>query len=143
MALKAGHDIPDGCALGSDGRLTTDPETARRGAVLPFGGHKGYALAVLIQIFSGALVQAAPVPEPGRNYGIFILAISPAIFGEMEVFQAGVDALVQRLKSAGKADGVSEILVPGERAFREREARLREGIDVDDDLLEELERMRG
>ncbi len=140
-ALKEGRPIPEGVALSPEGKLTTDPEIARKGSVLPFGGHKGYALGLMIQIFSGALVQAAAVPEPGRNYGIFMLAIEPSIFGDLDLFRSGLTELMSRIKSADKAVGVEEILIPGERAFRERERRLSEGIDVDDGLLEELKRL--
>ena len=142
MALKDDRPIPEGCALGPDGRLTTDAAQARKGAALPFGGHKGYALAVMVQIFSGILMGAAPVPEPGRDYGIFMLAISPSIFQKMALFQDGVAALVKRLKSARLAEGATEVLAPGERAFRERKARLRDGIDVDEGLLRTLEGLR-
>ncbi len=141
MAMADGKPIPEGCALDSDGRLTTDPAAARKGASLPFGGHKGYALGMMIQILSGALVRGAPVPEPGVNYGIFMQAISPSIFLDREVFRDGVNELIERIKSARRAEGIGEILIPGERAFREREIRLREGIDVDEALWQELERL--
>ena len=139
MALKEGEKIPEGRALGPDGRLTTDPEAARTGAVLPFGGHKGYALAVMVQILSGVLMQASPVPEQGKNYGIFMLAIDPSIFLDLGLFQTGVGELVGRIKSARRAEGVGEVLIPGERAFRDREVRLRDGIDVDEELFRELQ----
>jgi len=82
LALKDRKTISEGCALDAEGHPTTDPESAIKGGVLPFGGHKGYALSMMIQIFSGILVNAATVPEPGKNYGIFLLAISPSIFLE-------------------------------------------------------------
>ncbi|MDP6776648.1 MAG: Ldh family oxidoreductase [Candidatus Latescibacteria bacterium] len=141
LAAQEGRSIPEGCAIGPDGRLTTDPAEARKGSVLPFGGHKGYALSVMVQIFSGALVRGAPVPDSGGNYGIFMLAISPSVFMDSETFQEAVAELVDRLKSADRAEGVSEILVPGERAFRDREIRAREGIEVDEVLLEALKRL--
>lgn len=141
MHLKDGTELPEGVALGPDGKLTQDPEAARAGAVLPFGGHKGYALAVMIQILSGALVRAAPVPQPGRNYGIFLLAISPTLFMDADLFHVGVDDLVRRIKDSGAAQGVPEVLVPGERAFRERRRRLAEGIEIDLDLMAELRKL--
>ncbi len=141
MALKEGKDIPAGKVLGPDGKVTTDPEKARRGGVLPFGEHKGYALSVMIQLFSGALLNAAPVPQAGKNYGIFMLAISPSNFMDEEEFLSGVGELVARIKGATRALGVEEILVPGERAFREREKRLREGIEMDIELMAVLRRL--
>ena len=143
MAMKDGEEIPEGTALGPDGRITTDPEEARKGGALPFGGHKGYALGVMVQILSGVMLQASPVPRPGKNYGIFMLAIDPSIFGESDQFLSGVGELVTHLKSSTRAEGVQEILVPGERAFRERSMRLQEGIEVDKDLLLKLRGMAG
>ncbi len=138
MAIKDGHPLPEGTVLDEDGLLTTDPEAGRKGGILPSGGHKGYALALMIQLLSGVLVRAAPVPEPGKNYGIFVLAINSSIFLSRELFQAGVKELIDRIKGARPAEGVGEILIPGERAFREREMRMQEGIGVEDELLEEL-----
>ena len=51
-------DLPDGWALDKDGNPTNDPEAALEGSILPFGGFKGYALALLIEILTGPLVQA-------------------------------------------------------------------------------------
>ena len=98
-------------------------------------------LAVMIQILSGALVRAAPVPQPGRNYGIFLLVISPSIFVDADLFQEGVEDLVRRIKGSEPTSGVGEVLVPGERAFRERSRRMNEGIDLDVDLMAELRKL--
>ena len=141
MAMKDGVDIPEGCALDADGHLTTDPEKARHGGILPLGGHKGFALSVAIQLLSGALMGAAPVPEPGRDYGLLMLAISPAAFGGRDVFLKGAEQLIARIRGAQRAEGVSEILMPGERGSRERERALQEGIQMDDALMDELRRL--
>lgn len=141
MAIKDGKDIPEGRALGPDGKLTTDPEEARKGGVLPFGGHKGYALSMMIQLFSGPLLNAAPIPEPGKNYGIFMLAIDPSIFHGVDTFQSGVQDVVTAVKNSALAEGVTEILAPGERAFREREMRVQSGVAVDDELMDALRRL--
>ena len=139
VAIKDGASIPEGVALNADGAVTTDPESARGGAVLPFGGHKGYALATMIQIFGGVLMRGDPIPDSG-NYGFFLMGIDPEIFGPKADFLAGVHSLVEQIKNTKRPDGVAEILVPGERAFREREMRLSHGIDVDDNLLDEIKR---
>lgn len=140
VAIKDGEEIPEGVALNAQGEVTTDPESARGGAALPFGGPKGYALATMIQIFSGVLMRGDPVPSPGQNYGIFLMGIDPEIFGAKADFLKGVHDLVEQIKNTERPKGVSEILVPGERAFREREMRLDRGIEVDDDLIDELKR---
>ena len=142
VALKDGKAIPAGRALGPDGEPTTDPELARLGGALPFGEHKGYALGVMIQLFSGALLAADAVPEMGKNYGIFMLGIDPSIFLGMDAFRAGVGEVVHAIKNALPADGVTEILVPGERAFRERERRIQSGVAIDDAVMKALERLK-
>jgi len=141
LAMKDGSPIPDGCALDLDGRLTTDASQAREGAALPFGGHKGYARSLMIQILSGALVRASVIPGRGSNYGMLMIAISPSIFLDPRFFQTGVEELIERIKSTRKAEGVAEILIPGERSFRLREAQLRDGIEIEKDLLGELEEL--
>jgi len=143
MAMKSGRRIPDGSALDAEGRLTTDPQAAFRGASLPFGGHKGYALSLIVQVLSSVLMGAAPVPKPGENYGLLMLAVSPTIFVDREAFDRGVGEIVRRVKSARRADPAAEVLIPGERAFRERERRLREGVEVDAEVMEELEKLMG
>ena len=140
VAIKNGKQIPEGVALNAAGSVTTDPESALTGAVLPFGGYKGFALATMIQIFSGVLMRGDPVPKPGRNYGFFIMGLDPEIFGTKKDFLSGVSSLVEQIKNTARPDRVSEILVPGELAFRKREMRLSEGITVDDDLLEKIKR---
>ena len=105
----------------------------------PFWDPTPYPLhSLLIQILSGALVRASVIPERGSNYGLLMIAISPSIFLDPRFFRTGVEELIERVKSARKADGVGEILIPGERAFRLREALLRDGIEIDDDLDLEL-----
>ena len=141
MAMKSGSRIPEGCALDSSGRMTTDPEAALRGAALPFGGHKGYALGLAVQILSSVLVCAAPIPDPGENYGILMLAIKPTIFASRESFATGLAEIVARVKSARRVDPSVEVLIPGERAFRQREQRLSKGIEVDLELLEEVQKL--
>ncbi len=142
VALNEGKEIPEGRALGPDGKPTIDPAQARLGGALPFGEHKGYALSVMIQIFSGALLNAAPVPEMGKNYGIFMLAVDPSIFLGMDAFQSGVDEVVCAIKNATPAAGVTEILVPGERAFKERAMRMQSGVAIDDEVVDALHRLK-
>jgi len=141
VALREGRLLPEGAAYDASGRPTRDPAEAQRGALRTFGGHRGSALALAVQLLSAVLVGADPLPEGRVDYGLFLLAIDPTIFGEREQFEAGVAAVVEAVKSARPAGGGEEVLVPGERAWRERERRLKEGIDVPRELLEELTRL--
>ena len=120
------------------GEPTTDPDAALKGSVRPFGGHKGFGLALITQILAGALVNAATLPNPGTNYGLLIIAIDPTSFVPLTQFKTEVDRLIARVKENRKESSVTEILIPGERAYRHRKAHLTNGIDLDDTLLSQL-----
>ena len=143
VALREGRLLPEGAAYDASGQPTCDPAQARAGALRPFGGHRGSALALAVQVLSGALVGADALPAKGVNYGLFLLAIDPCVLGDSSEFEAGVSAVVSAVKSARPAAGVQEVLVPGERAWRERERRLQEGIDVPQELLAEISSLAG
>ena len=138
LVEKRGERIPAGRALDRAGHFTDDPAEARKGSVLPFGEHKGYALALAVQIFSSVLVGADVMPKPGKNYGVCFIAFDPTAFVAMEDFQRDASELIQAIKASRKMKGVEEILIPGERAYREREQRLEEGVELDDTLYKEL-----
>ena len=89
---------------------------------------------------SGALVKAAVIPPPGVNYGMLLIVINPSIFLPLDEFKQKITELVDAVKNTTKMDGVAEILVPGERAWRERAKRMETGIELDDDLVEQLGR---
>jgi L-2-hydroxycarboxylate dehydrogenase (NAD+) len=142
-AIQTGQPVDETLALDANGHPTSDPKAAMKGAVKPLGEHKGYGLALMAQILSGALVGAATIPEPGLDYGYLILVVNPAIFVPVVQFKREVWRLVERVKASRRLPGVVEILVPGERAFRERERRRREGVDVDEALFREMEALAG
>ena len=137
-AKRAGDSIKEGTAVDRKGNPTQSPDEAREGAILPFGEHKGYGLGLAVQLLSGVFVGAAPIPEPGTDYGLLYLAMAKDLFASENDYTKGVAEVVERIKSSKRMRGVAEILVPGERAFRDRQRNLKEGIEVDAQLLEEL-----
>jgi len=138
LARTQGRPLPAGVALDSDGRPTIDAAKATAGALLPWAGHRGYVFGVMAQLFAGALTLAGGLPTSGDDYGMLILALRANLFGEREAYMAEVSRFVAATRAARKASGVREILLPGERAWRERSRRLREGIEVPDELLREI-----
>lgn len=134
--------VPEGWIVDEDGRPVNDPNTffadPKQSAILPLGGklagYKGFALGLLVDILAGALGGAGcstgVEKEIGGN-GVFLLVIDPAKFVAQEDFEASVEGLISMLKNSKKAPGVEEILIPGERAFRERQNRIKEGIPID------------
>lgn len=146
-AMKRGERIPEGWAIDREGRPTTDPAEGLRGALSPFGGVKGYALAFVLELLAGPLVRAGVgrevkgTLEPIEGFctkGDFMLAIDPTAFVPLEEFRARVKNFVEEVKSSKKAPGVEEIMVPGEPERRIRELRLKEGIPIPDEIWSEL-----
>ncbi|MGE3267476.1 MAG: Ldh family oxidoreductase [Chloroflexota bacterium] len=135
-AARRGQTIPLGWAVDEDGKPTTDPSAALKGALLPFGGHKGYGIGILVDLLTGALSgstlglgvqQSNPDPEVGGQ-AFFFLAINPEFFSSKETFAAQVDKLTRDTKSAKVGEGFSEVLMPGELEWREEQRRIKDGI---------------
>jgi LDH2 family malate/lactate/ureidoglycolate dehydrogenase len=137
VASREGKRLPEGGALDATGQPTIDPEKARDGVFLPFGGHKGFGLGLVIQILAGALVDA----EILRTGGILLMAIDPDIFLPAGRFKKQVSSYLDFVRGSSKADGISEILIPGERSERHKHKCMEHGISVDDDLLEQVKRL--
>ena len=139
-AGRRGQSIPLGWAYSTDGELTTDPSVGLKGALLPFGGHKGYGMGVLVDLLTGALSgstigmgvqQSNPDPEVGGQ-AFFFLAIDPGFFGGREAFAERVDRLIREAKTVTPAEGFSEVLLPGELEWNEERRRTQEGIPLYD-----------
>jgi hydroxycarboxylate dehydrogenase B len=132
-----GEKIPLGWALDPDGNPTTDPNqiyATPPGSILPAGGHKGYCLAVMIDVLAGILTRAGysrPNPGPILN-GIFIVVVDIARFVAPETFRTEVDDLIGYLKSSPTVPGVDEILTPGEPEMRIEAERRKAGVFVED-----------
>ncbi len=91
--------------------------------MLPFAGHKGYALALLIELLAGALTGAGVtqrpqvVPNGGLGFAgnaTFLVVLDVAHFTDMEQFLDGVDGLLERLDGVKPAPGFQRVIVPGE-----------------------------
>ena len=131
-----GVPAPAGCIVDADGNPTTDPAAyigPPEGALLPFGGHKGFGLSFVIDILAGALSGAGCSREGVDRIGNGFLAIviEPEQLREGGGFYADVEGLVQHVKSSELAAGFDEILAPGEPEIGTRQERTRDGIAVD------------
>jgi LDH2 family malate/lactate/ureidoglycolate dehydrogenase len=124
LAAKAGQPIPEGWAVDSEGRPTTDPEAALNGMLLPMGGAKGFGLSLMIDLVSGLLssgawgdqVQGMHVdPASPAVFSHFFLAIHIDHFRPSDGFRAEAAAAVERVHNARRAPGTERLHVPGER----------------------------
>lgn len=142
MADRLDEDLPEGVAVDSDGNATIDPKAAMDGALLPFGGHKGYALALVIEILTKTLFDIDHKEEGKANRGFMFIVIDPASFGDVGAFKKRVSKLINEIKSCRK-DGVDEIFVPGERSERTKQENLSRGfVEIDDKFMEDLEALQ-
>ncbi|MEJ5313977.1 MAG: Ldh family oxidoreductase [Anaerolinea sp.] len=147
---KAGKRIPEGWGIDKNGNVTTDPgEVLNGGALLPLGGtdlmrgYKGYGLALWVDIFAGVLAGAATGPEVGKsdrpaNVGHYFAAIRVDAFRPPEEFKAEMDALIQGLKNAPKAEGQERIYIHGEKEFELAEKYQKEGIPLMREVVDTL-----
>lgn len=135
-AERRGESIPEGYALDSEGRPTTDPTAALKGVVLPIGGPKGSGLAMMMDVFGGIMSGASFAGDVNDQYknmhdpqgvGHWFLVFKPDVFlDSREEFISRMDTLMMRVRSCEKAAGVERIYTPGE-IEREVEAKRREG----------------
>jgi len=134
---RLGALLPEGVAIGPGGEPTRDPALARRGALLPFGGYKGFGLALMIQAL-GLLGGAEQEDDPGYLF----IAFRPDVLGPVDVFNRRVTALIERIKATPRQPGIDEIRIPSERAFRTRERLLRDGLTIDRLVFDALVALR-
>ncbi len=138
---NAGLPTPEGWLINNRGESTTDPAdlyTEPRGAILPFGGsvaHKGYGLAVMVDVLSGALSGGGCSRGSTARLGnaMWFTLIDVESFVPLSEFRALVEPMVRHIKASPLAPGFTEILMPGELELREEERRRREGIAIDEE----------
>jgi L-2-hydroxycarboxylate dehydrogenase (NAD+) len=123
-----GQQLPEGVAVDAEGRPTRDPAKARLGALLSFGGYKGFGLAFMVQALG---VLAGSALDPDKDDGYLFIVLKPELLVDPHDFKEQISALIDRIKATPRQPGVDEIRIPGERAFRAREQALRGGIEVD------------
>jgi LDH2 family malate/lactate/ureidoglycolate dehydrogenase len=132
---KAKHEqLPADAILDRDGRPSPDPQAFfEGGCLLPFGGHKGYALAVIAEILSGPLVGAEAYPGVMNRSGIFFFAMDAAVFRPLTEYKQALAKTLGRIKAVPPASGFDEVMVPGEPESRARVQRERDGIPIPED----------
>ncbi len=128
-----GEQLPEGWIVDNQGLPSRDPDAFfAGGALTAFGGHKGYGLSVIMELLAGALSGAGCGHDyPGHNSAL-MTAININSFVPIRKFLILVDKFIADLKKSPKATGSSEITIPGEPEFRQKEKRLKEGIFIED-----------
>ena len=142
--LRDGKSIPEGWAIGPDGEPTTDPATGLAGAQLPFGGYKGAAIALMVELLAGALIGDVFSFEAGERDsgkagapcgGEFMMAIDPARCvgdGSRDAQLAHAEKLFAKIL---EQDGTR---LPSDRRYRARERTPTEGVTIPKSLHDTL-----
>jgi len=146
VADKTGARIPASWALDEAGVPTEDPQAALKGTMAPMAGHKGFGLALMIDVLSGILSGAASGPEVGdvfrtdagpQNVGHFFQAIHLERLGQADAVRRRMAEMVRALRAAPTAPGRDRIRVPGE-VERETAAARRRGFPLSRETVEAL-----
>ncbi|MDD4363688.1 MAG: Ldh family oxidoreductase [Atribacterota bacterium] len=151
LAAKNKEKIPKNWVVDKDGKFTDDPDAlADGGALLPFGEHKGYGLAVMIEILAsvltgGGLLGEIPVWikefDKPLNIGHLFIAINIENFIEYDLFQKRLNHMVHILKEAPLAANFSKIYIPGELEHEKEEIRKEKGITISEEIFSDLEKI--
>ena len=140
LRARLGQELPEGVAIDRDGRPTRDAGEARQGALLPFGGHKGFGLGLIVQAFG--LIGGAAIP-PGNDDGYVFIAFRPDLLVPLDDLKRELGALIARVKRVPTQPGIAEIRIPGEQSARNRQRLLRAGLDIDRLVYDRLAALAG
>lgn len=141
LAHNRRERIPEGWAIDKDGSPTTDPQAAIEGIILPMAGHKGYAIAMMVDVLSGVLTGSgflSQVHSPYKtaeksNCGHFMIAVNIGAMQPLAQFNARMEQYIEELKSVPLAKGHDEVFYPGEIEANNDLANRRDGILLPED----------
>jgi uncharacterized oxidoreductase len=146
LAAARGAKVPEKCIVDAHGHLTDEGAAfvgPPEGAILPFGGHKGYGLNLLGELF-GAALPGTPIVYEGDERSthapnnLLQIFFDPRAFGAVETIAPNVAQFFDWVRASPKQQGVSEILMPGELEARRRRRQLAEGIALAGDTWANL-----
>ncbi len=137
QARMTGKSVPPDWGVDKNGQPCTNPNNIT--ALLPFGGPKGYGLAMVVDIFSGILTGSAFGPhvrpmfgnyDKPQKLGHFVSALNPAIFIEKDEFVSRVDEMIDEIHQVPPAEGFQMVMIPGEPEQARYNKRLTDGIPI-------------
>lgn len=141
--LHSGKSVPEGSVIDAEGHPSTNPAALYgppQGALLPFGGHKGFALGLVTDMLAGALSGAGcSRPDTNRVGNSFLVTIiDPDRVRGREAFLDDVEGLVEYVKSSRLAPGFDRIMVPGEPEQAEMKRRSENGIPISEEVWRQI-----
>jgi LDH2 family malate/lactate/ureidoglycolate dehydrogenase len=140
LAFAAGSMVAPGLIIDADGKPTTDPaDFYAGGALLPFGGHKGSGMSIVIELLGGLLtgMGASFAPNYAGGNGTVILALDVAAFVDPGEFDADAADFRATLEAAG-GGRPGDVLMPGDVEAQTRRRREHDGIPVGAEVLRQI-----
>lgn len=139
VALNKQTQVAEGSLIDAAGRPTTEPAVMFSepfGALLPFGEHKGSGLALMCELFAGAMLgglrnDAKDPPSQGLVNNLVVIVIDPSRFGDAARFRADVSAVLEHVKRSPCSDPDRPVLFAGEPERATRRERLAQGVPID------------
>jgi len=146
VAKNEGKPAPEGALIDAKGRPTRDPNvmySEPHGALLPFGGHKGYALAVVTELLATALTGGPSIQPGNQRMGgvvnnMFSVVIDPGRLAGVDWLRREIDGFLDYVKSSPPVDPKLPVLVPGEPERLAQAERGRAGIEIDATTWDEI-----
>ena len=142
VAQAKGETVAPGLIVDRDGRPSQTPDDFYAGgALLPFGGHKGYGLGLMVELLGGILSTAGPsgMPDALDANGTLLLAMDVTHFVPLDAFTAQADAYTQRIRNSAPAADFARVLLPGEPERMSLAYRSEHGIPIPDSTWHELQ----
>jgi L-lactate dehydrogenase len=144
--LAEGRRFPGAWALDAAGHPTDDPAVLQQeppGTLLPAGGmehgHKGYALALLVEALTGALAgHGRADPREGWGASVFLQVLNPACFGGIEAFRREATSVAAACVATPPRPGVERVRLPGESGLQRRADQIAHGVDLHPSILPAL-----
>ena len=143
IAARDGRLAPEGAGVDAAGRPTRDPNEILAGAQLPFGGHKGSAIALMIELLAGVLIGQPTSPEAGREHasaegtsgpprgGMLMIALDPDRFGDSAGWESHAEGFFAELRA------LPGVRLPGDRRKVDRARIAQDGVAVPVELWRE------
>jgi len=150
-AKTLGKPIPDGWLIDSNGHPTNDPmKYPEKACILPMAGHKGYGIAMLVEVLSAVVTGALftlDVPcwvkdfSKPANQGHGFIAIDISKFISAEDLKSRMGKITGQIHALPKADGIEKTYLPGEIEWEKYEQQLKDGIQLPEDVVINLKKM--
>jgi uncharacterized oxidoreductase len=141
VAHMKGEAVPPNSLVDENGLDTNDPGVIfgpnAKGAMQPFGQHKGYGLMVMCELLGGGLggnftMQPNNLRQGATLNNMLSIIIDPAAVGDLQAFDDEVTAMIDYIYASTPADGTEKVLIPGDPEQITKAARESRGIDIDD-----------